>query len=182
MRLIEDKLLALSKKQMETAGADKIKAIQKPLYEATVKYWNDSGVTREKRAPIPKFIITVRKERGKGNTLRIRSYAQNPSTRAPSVIWHLIEGGIADHVQKKNSPPIFLRKSPRTRVKELNSGPFTGFTTKKRIYIKAGTHIRGTPARLWYDVIKDLTLAAINLDPRFRDAEITKVVIRRPKR
>jgi len=182
MRLIEDKLLAVSKSQMETKAADKIKAIQKPMYEATVKYWNDSGVTREKRAPIPKFIVTVRKERGKGATLRIRSYAQNPSTRAPSFIWHLIEGGIADHVQKKNSPPIFLRKSPRTRVKELNSGPFPGFTTKKRIYIKAGTKIRGTPARLWYDIIRDLTIVAIRRDPSFRNAEITKVVIRRPKR
>ena len=181
MRLVEDKLLAVSKKQMETKGAQLIKSIEQPLYERTFKYWNDSKDNTEPRTPVVKFVVTIRKERGKGATLRIRSYVQNPSKRAPSVVWHLMEGGVKAHIQKKNSPPLFFRKEPRTRVKELDAQPFPGWSNATPVYIKAGTPIRATPARLWYEVIRDLTLEAIRTDPRFRNAEITKVQIIRPK-
>jgi len=181
MRRVEDALLNASKIQMETKGADLIKEIQRPMYEATVKYWNDSHANKE-RKPVVKFVVTVRKERGVGATLRIRSYMQNPSSRSASVIWHLLEGGTRDHIQKKNSPPLFFRRKQRTLVKELNSEPFPGFSNKTPRFILAGTMVRGIPARLWYEVIRDLTVIALKTDPRFRDAEITKIKIVRPKR
>lgn len=180
MRLIEDKLLEAAKNALINKAAEEIKAIQKPLYDATTQYWGDAGDKIERR-PEPKFIVNVRKQRGFGCILRVRSYAQNKSTKAPHKIWHMLDGGTGAHVQKNTSPPIRERRGTRTKVGDLNSNPFPGFTGKTFV-ILAGRTVRGIPARHWYEKISEITLARIQGDVRFRNAEITKVKITRPKR
>lgn len=180
MRLIEDKLLEASKVTLIAKAAEIIKDYQRPLYDATTQHWGESGEQREQR-PVARFIVAVRKQRGFGCVLKVRSYAQNPGQQAPSKLWHLLDGGTAGFTQKNTSPPIAKRNATRTKVGDLNSNPFPGLTGEFFV-IHAGVHVRGILARKWYEKIMDITLEKIRSDHRFANAEITKAKITRPKR
>lgn len=180
MRLIEDKLLEAGKVALITKAAEIIKDYERPLYDATTQHWGESGEQKEQR-PVPRFIVSVRKQRGFGCILKVRSYAQNPGQQAPSKLWHLLDGGTAGFIQKNTSPPIAKRNATRTKIGDLNSNPFPGLTGEFFV-IHAGVRVRGIPARRWYEKIMEITLNKIQNDPRFASGEITKAKITRPKR
>lgn len=65
----------------------------------------------------------------------------------PHYVWHLIQFGIPSRVQRKTSPEIEA-SIPRTEPDTLGVAPYQ--PTGEVFRIPAGTPIKATPARNWY--------------------------------
>lgn len=158
-----------------TQVAGFIKDEQRDMYARTTKHWNASGINKFPK-PIPEFDIKVIEEADRV-TLIVRSYMKGGGVISP--LWYWLDGGTRSRIQRNTSPPIRERVSTRTKIGDLDSNPFPGFTGR-RFVIRKGRPVRGIPAREWSETIGKKTDEALKATPE--KARGFKVVKRSVKR
>lgn len=151
------------------------KDIQRDMYARTTKHWNASGINRY-RKPSPEFVIEVI-EHSDRVVLNIRSYQKGGGEISP--LWYWLDLGTSGRIQRNTSPPIRERKALRTKVRDLDSNPFPGFTGRLFV-IRKGRYVRGIAAREWSDTIGEKTEEQLKANPD--KAHGFKVVERKVKR
>lgn len=131
-----------------TRVAGFLKDIQRDMYARTTKHWNNSGINRFPK-PSPEFVIQVIEQKDR-IVIVFRSYMRGGGEISP--LWYWLDFGTRNRIQRRTSPPIRERKDLRTKIRDLDSDPFPGFTGR-RFVIRAGRPVRGIPGRQWSDVI-----------------------------
>jgi len=148
--------------------ADNASTYLMPLYQRTLKFWNQSGTNK---FPIPSISIEVKVKR-----LR-RSIKILISIRIFSKLWGWLDQGTPDIIQPKTSPPIRERRALRTTPDDLDVTPFPGFTGRTFV-IHAGRRRRGIPARNWNRTIARLYKQAAQVKPdTFHNFEVIKLIV-----
>lgn len=112
----------------------------------TLRHASESGTYALADATI-KTDSEISKE-NKGVSIVVHVIVVDPSG-SPHPVWHILDQGRPQFVQKKTSPPIKERVGVRTFRNNLQAAPFPGYTGKKFV-IRAGTTVSGIPARRWY--------------------------------